>query len=108
MCSFLIKSFVTLDQLDNQVENFHLRFLLKLSRLLGFGAYNTNEILGARVIDETTEKLLKELIDSDYSDQLTITNSQRREILDQLLRFYGDHVVLGEVRSIQVLREVVG
>ena len=45
MCGFMIKSFVTLDQLDSQIENFHLRFLLKLSRLLGFGAYNTNEIL---------------------------------------------------------------
>lgn len=108
MCNFMIKSFVTLDQLDNQVENFHLRFLLKLSRLLGFGAYNTNEVLGVRVIDNATEQLLRELIDSDYSDELTIANSQRREILDLLLRFYGDHVVLGEVRSVQVLREVVG
>lgn len=108
LCSFMIKSFVTLDQLDNQVENFHLRFLLKLSRLLGFGAYNTNEVLGARVIDNATEQLLRDLIDSEYSDELTLSNSQRREILDLLLRFYADHVVLGEVRSVQVLREVIG
>jgi DNA repair protein RecO (recombination protein O) len=108
MCGFMIKSFVTLDQLDSQVENFHLRFLLKLSRLLGFGAYNTNEILGARMIDSATEKALTMLIESDYADALTITNSQRREILDLLLRFYGDHVAVGEVRSVQVLRDVIG
>ena len=108
MCGFMITSFVTLDQLDSQVENFHLRFLLKLSRLLGFGAYNTNEILGARMIDSATEKLLTALIESDYADALTITNSQRREILDLLLRFYSDHVVVGEVRSVQVLRDVIG
>lgn len=108
MCGFMITSFVTLDQLDTQVENFHLRFLLKLSRLLGFGAYNTNDILGARIIDSATEKLLMELIQSDFADPLTITNSQRREILDLLLRFYGDHVVVGEVRSVQVLRDVIG
>ena len=108
MCGFMITSFVTLDQLGTQVENFHLRFLLKLSRLLGFGAYNTNDILGARMIDSATEKLLSELIESDYADSLTITNSERREILDLLLRFYGDHVVVGEVRSVQVLRDVIG
>jgi len=48
------------------------------------------------------------LIESDYADALTITNSQRREILDLLLRFYGDHMVVGEVRSVQVLRDVIG
>jgi len=108
MCDFMIKSFVTLDQLESQIENFHLRFLLKLSRLLGFGAYNTNEILGARMIDGDTEKLLTELIESDYTDALALTNSQRREILELLLRFYSDHVPIGEVRSVQVLRDVIG
>jgi DNA repair protein RecO (recombination protein O) len=108
ICGFMIKSFVTLDQMESQVENFHLRFLLKLSRHLGFGAYKTNEILGPRIIDASTEQLLADLIDSDYPDVMTISNSQRRELLDILLRFYSDHVPLGEVRSVQVLRDVIG
>ncbi len=108
ICDFMINSFVTLDQLESQVENFHLRFLLKLSRHLGFGAYKTNEILGPRIIDSSTEQLLADLIESDYPDVLTITNSQRRELLDVLLRFYGDHVALSEIRSVQVLRDVIG
>jgi DNA repair protein RecO (recombination protein O) len=107
ICDFMIKSLVTLDQMEGQVENFHLRFLLKLSRHLGFGAYNTNEILGPRVIDVSTEQLLSKLIESGYSDPLIITNAQRREILDVLLRFYSDHAALGEIRSVQVLREVI-
>ncbi|HMG90211.1 MAG TPA: DNA repair protein RecO [Chryseolinea sp.] len=108
LCDFMIKSFVTLDQLENQIENFHLRFLIKLSRHLGFGASNTNEILGPRLIDESTEQLLVKLIESDYPDVLIITNPQRRELLDVLLRFYSDHVALGEIRSVQVLRDVIG
>jgi DNA repair protein RecO (recombination protein O) len=108
LCDFMVKSFVTLDQLENQVENFHLRFLLKLSRHLGFGAYNTNEILGARLTDVSTEKLLVNLIESEYNDALTITNPQRRELLDILLRFYGDHIAFGEIRSVHVLRDVIG
>lgn len=108
MCGFMIRSFVTLDQMENQVENFHLRFLLKLSRLLGFGAYNVNEVLGARMIDKPTEEILIQLIESEYTDPLSISNAQRREILDVLLRFYGDHMALGEIRSVQVLRDVIG
>ena len=108
ICGFMINSFVTLDQMEGQVENFHLRFLLKLSRHLGFGAYKTSEILGPRIIDFSTEQLLADLIESDYSDVLAITNSQRRELLDVLLHFYSDHVTLGEIRSVQVLREVIG
>jgi DNA repair protein RecO (recombination protein O) len=96
LCDFMIKSFVTLDQIENQIENFHLRFLLKLSRHLGFGAYNANEILGARVIDVSNEQLLASLIATDYADPLTISNSQRRELLDVLLKFYSDHIAVGE------------
>jgi DNA repair protein RecO (recombination protein O) len=108
LCDFMIKSFVTLDQLENQIENFHLRFLLKLSRHLGFGAYNTNEILGVRLVDASTEQLMASLIETDYGDTLTITNPQRRELLDILLRFYSDHVALGEIRSVPILRDVIG
>ena len=108
LCDFMIKSFITLDQLGDQIENFHLRFLLKLSRHLGFGAYNTNEILGVRLVDASTEQLLTSLIGSDYPVALTITNPQRRELLDLLLRFYSDHIALGEIRSVQVLRDVIG
>jgi DNA repair protein RecO (recombination protein O) len=103
LCDFMIKSFLTLDQL-----NFHLRFLLKLSRHLGFGAYNTNEILGVRLVDASTEQLMASLIETDYGDTLTITNPQRRELLDILLRFYSDHVALGEIRSVPILRDVIG
>lgn len=108
LCDFMIKSFVTLDQIEQQIENFHLRFLLKLSRHLGFGAYNANEILGARIIDVSNEQILADLITSDYADPVTISNLQRRELLDVLLKFYSDHIAVGEIRSVQVLRDVIG
>lgn len=108
MCDFMIRSFVTLDQMESEVENFHLKFMLKLSRLLGFGAYNINEVLGPRMIDNESERLLSKLMESDYTDPLRISIAQRREILDALLHFYSDNISLGEIRSVQVLRDVIG
>lgn len=108
LCTFMINSFVMLDTLDLNVENFHLLFMIRLSRLLGFGAFNVNEVLGARVVDKETEQLLEKMLDSSYEQPLVITNSRRREVLDLLIKFYADHIGnLGELRSLHVLREVL-
>jgi DNA repair protein RecO (recombination protein O) len=109
LCAFMIDSFITLDTMTTNVENFHLIFLLKLSRLLGFGAHHRNEVMGARATDMETEQRLGQLIQSDYSDAIRMTNIQRRDILDLVLKFYTDHIdSLGDMRSVQVLREVMG
>lgn len=109
LCTFMINSLITLDTLSEGIQNFHLIFLLKLSRLLGFGAHHVNEVLGVRVANEEIEVLLRRLIDTEYTDDIRITNGQRRELLELILKFYGDHLeALGEIRSVQVLRDVMG
>jgi len=108
LCEFLIESFITLDQQTDRTENFHLIFLLKLSRLLGFGAHTTNDVLNMRVPDQHVQNLLTELIRAEYNHAFQITSAQRRELLDLILKFYADHIdTLGEIKSVQVLREVL-
>lgn len=109
LCDFLIHSLITLDTQPEKSENFHLIFLLKLSRFLGFGAQHVNEVLNARMTDERIEAILKQLINANYTDPIDITNAQRRELLELLVKFYTDHMeTIGEIRSMQVLREVMG
>ena len=108
LCTFMINSFVMLDAIDRNAENFHLLFMIRLSRLLGFGAFNVNEVLGARVVDQETEHLLEEMLNGGYDKPLIISNAKRREILDLLIKFYADHTgTLGDLRSLLVLREVL-
>ena len=108
LCDFFIRSFITLDQMEDRSENFHIIFLLRLSRMLGFGAHHVNEVLGARVTSVDIEQALHTLLKSDYMDFVSIQNHQRREILDLVLKFYADHMDnLGEMKSIQVLREIL-
>ncbi len=76
--------------------------------MLGFGAHHVNEVLGARVTSVDIEQTLHTLLKSDYMDFVSIQNHQRREILDLVLKFYADHMDnLGEMKSIQVLREIL-
>jgi DNA repair protein RecO (recombination protein O) len=108
LCDFIIHSFIILDTQTEGAENFHLIFLLKLGRFLGFGAQYVNEVLGVRVADEGIEKIVSQLIRADYTDAITMTNQQRREILELLVRYYTDHIeTIGELKSMQVLREVM-
>ena len=107
LCEFIISSLITLDTMQEHVENFHLQFLLKLSGFLGFGAQNVPDILGLRFADPSIENLLNTLIHTDYATAVLCTNAHRREALDLFIRFYNDHLGLGELKSLQVLREIM-
>lgn len=107
--SFLFDSLVTLDLMSTHYENFHLSFLIKLSRFLGFGANFSQEVLGARLVSDEEEMILKQLLSSDYQERLIITNLQRRTLLEVMIRFYRQHLDgFGEMKSIAVLRDVLG
>jgi DNA repair protein RecO (recombination protein O) len=104
---FIFDSLVTLDNLESGYENFHLIFLLKLARYLGFGAQMVNEVIGGRVADREGENIIGELLAAEYETHLHITNMQRRNALDLIVKFYHEHMdTLGEIKSLQVLREV--
>lgn len=104
---FLHDSLITLDTQQKDFENFHLIFMLKLARYLGFGVSNLNEVLGGRVADLETEQILEGLVAAQYDTPLRINNAQRRTLLELLLKFYAEHMEnLGEMRSVQVLRDV--
>lgn len=105
---FLLSSLVLLDHQEDNIENFHLIFLIKLSRFLGFGAHQAEEILGVRMLDQEEEIILNRLLSADFTESVSMTNDQRRNLLEAILRFYTLHIeALGEIRSIQILKEVM-
>lgn len=104
---FLVDSLVTLDSLPGRSENFHLLFLVKLSRFLGFGIYNTGDLLDGVNVGKDIDSPLQDILRAGYDTALNITNMQRQGLLDLLLRFYARHIEqLGEIKSVQVLREI--
>lgn len=107
LCDFLIESLVTLDKIDKP-ENFHLIFMVKLSRHLGFQPQGPAEVLGGRVMDYEEESSLDLILRSALTDHVALTNTQRRSVLDALLRFYSMHIEnFGQMRSLSVLREIL-
>ncbi len=106
LCQFIYESLTTLDKLSRP-ENFHLIFLLKLSKFLGFGPFAKAE-LSAWLLSEGEEAILDLLLESDYETIVPMTNDQRRNLLDAFVKFYGSHIDgMGPIKSVQVLREVL-
>lgn len=107
ICGFLIPSLIALDQ-TAVIENFHLIFLLRLSRYLGFGPQTNEEVLDGWSVNREEGGLLKELLAADYETKVVMSYSSRRNLLETLLRFYATHIEnFGEVRSVEVLKDVL-
>jgi DNA repair protein RecO (recombination protein O) len=105
---FIFSSLIFLDDQKEGYENFHLIFLIKLSRFLGFGAHQLDEVLSGRLADRDDEESLKKLFEASYDNSVSVTNQQRRTILEILIRFYTAHIdSMGEIRSVQVLKEIM-
>lgn len=107
LCNFLIESLITLDQLPEPIENFHLTFLVQLSRYLGFSPQSIEEVARGRWMSDEEEKALRHLVTMQASP-LHISYVTRKILLDVLTRFYATHVEnFGELRSTQVLHEIL-
>lgn len=109
---FINQSIEILDGLKEKFENFHLHFMLLLSRYLGIKPRSAQEMLREVGHSKTYDLKFIDKVDfflhSNYEDHQQLRNSERHEILMLIInyfRFHNDSV--REFKSIQVLREVL-
>jgi len=108
LCEFLIQSFTHFDLQQTNIENFHLIFLIRLSQHLGFRPTELAELMGGNFALDEEQLILTKLLTANYSDAIIMTNIQRRNILDLLIRFYVSHSDnFGELKSLSVVRELI-
>jgi len=124
---FLYHSLTFLDLADTGISNFHIWFLFRLTRFLGinpsgenagisnfFDLENANfvshEPLHNQYADKHLTALFARLFDADslYIEDLGYTQNDRKLVLDKLLDYYRIHFgSLGEIKSLEVLKEVL-
>ena len=122
---FLFDSIVSLDKCSQQeLSSFHLKFLIYLSRFLGFAPlnnyseenqiFNLQEGVFSRTVPEHQAYLMPPLSvflyqllrERDYSD-FSIPYAQKKILLRSILQFYQMHVEkFKELKSLPVLEEI--
>lgn len=111
--SYISDALIFLENHEEQIENFHLFFLIGLSRFLGFGPESVRDIVRQMLenaIPVTTEiqHVLKKVIETPFGENLGIGKAQRMASLDVLIDFYRINLdSFSGVRSIAVLKELL-
>jgi DNA repair protein RecO (recombination protein O) len=112
---FLEQSVLYLDEAREGFENFHIQFMLQLASYLGFGV-ETQKDLEKEIVShhfphtgDTVELAATgQMISQGYGVSITLDRTRRIAILEKVLFFYKIHLEgLGEIRSLEVLKEVL-
>ena len=123
---FISESLKELDLDEKNSTNFHLHFLIELTKHLGFypnnnyteklclfdlqeGVFISSVPIHPYYIDSETSFEFNKLIAANHKNEdISYNGKTRSELLKTLLLFYKLHVPnFGEVKSIQVLKEVL-
>jgi len=108
---FLESSIIALDQTDNGIANFHIMFLAKLTRFLGFGPSvpeNDSEMIfdltsgvfgqvppaSGEYASQKSSNLLKLFLINPFQDMgnIKMSKEERRDLLSLMLKYYYLHV----------------
>lgn len=124
---FIFNSVIFLDTSEEKISNFHLIFLIQLSKYLGFfpnGKYsekykyfdmqegNFQEVLPKHFnyLDKKTSKYFHELSSLNYENMnsTNISNKIRKELLEKIILYFQIHLPgIKEINSNQILSEVL-
>lgn len=126
--SYIKNSLLILDLKTDSCSNFHIYFLLQLSRFLGFypqGSFSENtpcfdlnegkfiSIIPSHnnYLKPPTAAMLSEFLNSNFEkiQELKMDATQRKKILHALILFFQFHISsFGEIKSLEVLEQVIG
>ena len=109
---FIYESILFLDDKKNDYENFHLQFMLFLSKFLGIkpaSAYTMLEEIGhVKKFNTQFTETIDFFLHSRYDEHMKLASVTRNEILMLILDYYRFHYdSIREFKSIQVLKEVL-
>lgn len=122
---FITYSIKSLDRMEEGVANFHLWFLVKLSRFLGFypgneyregnwfdveqGLFTPQMPIHKYSLNSQNSRTLSLLMDVELSslDDIKLSRKQRSSFLTELINYFAYHLdTINQVKSIEILKEV--
>lgn len=124
---FVCEAVQRLDEAERGVANFHLKFLVELSRYMGFypsGEYRAGDLLDVRegvfvgslplhgdAMSAENSAILASVMSSDFEalDSVSLNRTSRDGFLTAMLDYFDFHLdAVHTIRSVEILRAVFG
>ncbi|MCF0072429.1 DNA repair protein RecO [Dyadobacter sp. CY261] len=112
---FIEQSVLYLDEAETGFENFHIQFLVQLAHYLGFGVETVHDLESElkanhypHLPDAQEHQVTEQMLENGYGLSVALDRTRRANILEKMIFFYKIHMEgLGEIKSLDVLREVL-
>ena len=88
--NFVRNSLIELDKIVDNYENFHIIFLIKFSKYLGFEISNISDFSNIKFENELVISFLSEIIISEYSSNIKSTSSVRNKALEIIIVYFRE------------------
>ena len=88
--NFVRNSLIELDKIVDNYENFHIIFLIKFSKYLGFEISNISDFSNIKNENELVISFLSEIIISEYSSNIKSTSSVRNKALEIIIVYFRE------------------
>ena len=105
--NFLYNSFLIYDSLEKNIKNFHIQFLLKLTKFFGFKISDPSQITQAYLNKNELNDFVMNCISMDYNSKIHSNYSERNDVLNSLIIYFSQNLGVNiKLKSLQVLKEV--
>ena len=105
--NFLYNSFLIYDSLEKNIKNFHIQFLLKLTKFFGFQISDSSQITKAYLNKKEQNDFVMDCISMDYNSKIQSNYSERNDVLNSLIIYFSQSLGVNiKLKSLQVLKEV--
>ena len=105
--NFVRNSLIELDKIVDNYENFHIIFLIKFSKYLGFEISNISDFSNIKFENELVISFLSEIIISEYSSNIKSTSSVRNKALEIIIVYFREKTELNiNFNSNRILKNI--
>ncbi len=111
---FLFQAVIALNDQTTGYDFFHLTFILKLCRYLGFGintaeemSHQLQQLPGDCGFSRYEKKILNKLLKPHDNHTITLNKITGRKLMKGIIKFYQLHIdTLGELKSLKILQVI--
>ena len=104
---FIQNSLIEFDRLNSRFSNFHIQFLIKLSKYYGIDIISLDQLIVSNNTDKVLDEFVQKCIDESYQGNINSNNILRNKVINLIIEYFSIHLEINiKLKSTDVLKEI--